>query len=447
MNRALNKEILRLSLPSILANITVPLVGMADTAIAGHIDGPSATYIGAVSVGSIFFSLLYWSFGFLRTGTGGLTARAFGARNWDECARNLVRALLLALAIALLALVLQIPFLNLVNLLNDSSPEVKELAGRYFYIRIWAAPATLCLMVFRGWFVGMQDSMNSMWADLIINVGNIFFSIVLSFGIGSWEGLGFDGIALGTVLAQYCGLAYCLLCCFGKYRGIIGRGLAHTGLAGLIRDAALPEFFKMNANLLVRSFFFISIYYGNTMIAASYGDLYLSCNSIMMQLLMLFSYFTDGFAYAGEALTGRFIGEKNNALMRLSVKYTFVWSLSLTAVFMVFYALAGVPLLRMMTSDVTVVETCRQFLPWLILMPPLGCAAFTWDGIFLGATSAKSLRNAMGGAAVAFFGLWIVCRAMLNAEGAQAMHLLFAAYFAHLLFRTVYLSVAYKRNF
>ncbi len=444
MNRQLNREILRLSIPSILANITVPLVGMADTAIAGHLDGPSATYIGAVSVGSIFFTLLYWSFGFLRTGTGGLTARAYGAQNYSDCAGNLMRGLFLAMAIALVALILQTPFLNIVNLLNDSSPEVRELASRYFYIRVWAAPATLSLMVFRGWFVGMQDSMSSMWADLIINLGNILFSIVLTFGIGNWDGLGFDGIALGTLIAQYCGLCYCFVRAVSKYGDVL-RG-SRVCVSRIFADEALPEFFKMNANLLARSFFFIAIYYGNTMIAASYGDLYLSCNSIMMQLLMLFSYFTDGFAYAGEALTGRFIGARQVKEMRTSVKYTFVWSLSLTGVFIVFYVFAGVPLLKMMTSDALVVQTCTQFLPWLVLMPPLGCAAFTWDGIFLGASSAKSLRNAMGGAAIAFFALWFVAKAVLKAEGAQAMHLLFAAYFAHLAFRTVYLSIVYKKN-
>lgn len=446
MNRQLNREILRLSLPSILANITVPLVGMADTAIAGHIDGASATYIGAISVGSMFFSLLYWSFGFLRTGTGGLTAQAYGRNDMRECGHILLRGIALAIIIAIGAIVLQWPFVKIATAATDASPEVKSLAQRYFFIRIWAAPATLSLMTFRGWFVGMQNSVDSMWTDLIINLVNIAASILLTFGIGNMEGMGFDGIATGTVIAQYCGLAYCIALCLTKYRKTIAPELRGDLPARLLHDGKMGEFFKMNANLLGRSFFFILIYIGYTMIAAGYGDLYLSCSSIMMQLLMIFSYVTDGFAYAGEALTGRFIGSGDKPLLRKSVKYVFVWSMGITAVFIWFYCVAGVPLLRLMTSDSTVVQECSRFLPWLILMPPLGCAAFTWDGIFLGATASVPLRNSMGGAAAAFFAVWYAGKWLLHPVGATAIHLLLAAYFAHLAFRTVYLSLCCRRH-
>lgn len=445
--RTLNKEILRLALPSILANITVPLVGMADTAIAGHIDGDAAVYIGAISVGAMFFSLLYWSFGFLRTGTGGLTAQAFGRSDMRDAGRILIRACALSLLVAALALACQQPFMHLVSSMVDASEQVKELAGRYFLIRIWAAPATLALMAFRGWFVGMQDSPSSMWTDLLINLVNISASIILTFGIGSWTGLGFDGIALGTVIAQYCGLFFCLVLCVLKYRSVF-KQLKKEDISKALQAKGLGAFFKMNVDLLGRSLLFTAIYVGYTMIAAAFGDLYLSCSSIMMQLLMLFSYVTDGFAYAGEALTGRFIGANDKPMMKRSVRYVFVWSMALTLVFVGLYAAGGELMLSIMTDDISVIEACRAFLPWLLLMPPLGCAAFTWDGVFLGATASSALRNSMIWAALAFFAIWWGADGLMgkSAEPELRLHLLLAAYFAHLAARTVYLSIRYRRE-
>lgn len=440
MKKNLNKEILRLAVPSIFANMTVPLVGMVDTALAGHLGTHSASYIGAISVGSMFFSLLYWSFSFLRTGTSGLTAQAFGREDMQDCGLHLYRGLSLSLIIAAFMLLLQTPFLKFAVLITDGSEAVESLAQQYFYIRVWAAPATLSLMTFRGWFIGMQQTMDSMWTDLIINIVNIGASILLTFGIGSWEGIGFDGIALGTVIAQYCGLAYCCLCLALKYRKRLnGISVSREQIFGKISG-----YFKMNLNLLVRSFFFIMIYIGYTMLSAKFGDVMLSCGAIMMQLLMLFSYFTDGFAYAGEALSGRFIGARDKESFLASVKGVFIWSLSITGLFMIFYVLADEPLLRMMTSDAEVLEACNNFLPWLVLMPPLGCIAFTWDGIFLGGTDAKSLRNSMGGATIAFFAIWYIGKWLLHPVGTTAIHLLLAAYFAHLIFRSIYLSIKWK---
>ena len=444
MNKALHREILRLSVPSILAGITVPLVGMVDTAVAGHLGGDTAAQIGAISVGSMVLSLLYWTFGFLRTGTGGLTAQAFGRGDFAECGRIFLRGTGLALLAAFFALSLQWPFFKGVMLIPDATPGVRVLAERYFFIRIWAAPATMTLMTLRGWFVGMQNSVNPMWMDLIINAVNIGASILLAFGVGPWPGLGFAGIPLGTVIAQYCGLLYGLLVCRFKYGRSVFSLLRRSDFAGLLHDGSLGRFFRMNLDLLGRSFFFILIYIGFTMIAAGYGDVMLAASSILMQLLMFFSYFTDGFAYAGEALTGRFIGERDGVMLRQSVRYVFGWSMVLAVFFAVLYAVAGSPVIRLLTSDETVVQACRLFLPWLLLMPPLGCAAFTWDGIFLGATASRGLMTSMAGAAAAFFAVWYTGRWLLQPAGATAIHLLFAAYFAHLAFRTLWLTLRYR---
>ena len=446
MNRSLHREILRLAVPSILAGITVPLVGMVDTAVAGHLPGDSAAFIGAISVGSMVLTLLYWTFGFLRTGTGGLTAQAFGRTDFREAGRILLRGTALALIAAGAAILFQWPFFKGMMLVTDAPPQVKELAERYFFIRIWAAPATMTLMTLRGWFVGLQNSIDSMWLDLIINAVNIVASILLAFGVGSWPGMGFDGIPLGTVIAQYSGLAFGLWVCKHKYgRDILGL-LRREDVAALRHDGTMRSFFRMNLDLLGRSFFFILIYIGFTMINAGFGEMMLACGSIMMQMLMFFSYFTDGFAYAGEALAGRFIGERDGVMLRLSVRYVFAWSMAIALLFMGLYASTSVPVLRLLTSDETVVQAARQFLPWLLLMPPLGCAAFTWDGIFLGATASRGLMVSMAGAAAAFFAIWFSGRALLQPAGATALHLLFAAYFAHLAFRTLWLTLRYRRE-
>ena len=445
-NKSLHREILRLSVPSILAGITVPLVGMVDTAVAGHLGGDTAAQIGAISVGSMVLTLLYWTFGFLRTGTGGLTAQAFGREDPAEAGRIFLRGTGLALLAALAAIAFQWPFFKGVMLLTDATPEVKELAERYFFIRIWAAPATMTLMTLRGWFVGMQNSIDSMWLDLIINAVNIGASILLAFGVGSWTGLGFAGIPLGTVIAQYCGLAFGLIVLRRKYGRSVFSLLGRDDLAGLLHDGNLGRFFKMNLDLLGRSIFFILIYIGFTMIAAGYGDLMLAASSIMMQLLMFFSYFTDGFAYAGEALAGRFIGARDGVMLRQSVRQVFLWSAGISVLFIGLYAVAGLPAVRLLTSDESVVAAARLFLPWLLLMPPLGCAAFTWDGIYMGATATRSFRDSMGLAALAFYAVWYIGKWLLHPEGATAIHLLFAAYFAHLLLRTIWLTVRYRRD-
>lgn len=456
-DRKLNREILRLSLPSILANLTVPLVGMVDTALAGHLvdtDGGSAVFIGGISVGAMMLNLFYWNFGFLRTGTGGLTAQAYGRREPVECARIFLRGIILALALALIILVLQKPLASLGMMLVSSGPRVGELALRYFFIRIWAAPATVGLMVFRGWFVGMQDSVSSMWTDLVVNFVNIGASVLLTFGCMGWSGLGFDGIAAGTVVAQYSGLAYVILVCAFKYRRVFS-GVGRSDVAEVLRAERMLPFLKMNVHLLGRSLCMTAIYMGYTIIATGFGDVLLACSSIMMQLLMLFSYFTDGFAYAGEALTGRFIGARDTQMLQRTVRYVFVWSMGIGMLFVGVYASCGVPLMRLFTSDVNVVDACARFLPWLLLMPPVGCAAFTWDGIYLGATASRSLFISMLAALLGFFGCWFAGIAVFGpgrvcggvAEGGDVcLHVLLAAYFVHLAARTVWLSIDYRRS-
>ncbi|MBP5488593.1 MAG: MATE family efflux transporter [Bacteroidales bacterium] len=445
---SLNKEILRLALPSILANITVPLVGMVDTAVAGHLAGTQAAVaIGAISVGSMLFSLLYWNFSFLRTGTGGLTAQAYGAGDTHEVAKIFWRGMALSAAVAMAILLLQWPFLKVAVLCTQASADVEALAAQYFSIRIWAAPATVSLMTFSGWFVGMQDSMSSMWKDLIVNGVNVVASILLGRGIGNWPGLGFAGIAVGTIIAQYCGLLFCVGVCMVKYRKVLGAFRLPELRQALSRSEVVP-YMRMNGNLFLRASAMLGVYIGYPLIATGMGDMLLACSAVMMQLLMLFSYFTDGFAYAGEALVGRFIGARNNPELRRAVRYVFIWSMSIAVAFIGLYWVGGVPALRLLTSDPAVVEACSAFLPWLILMPPVGCAAFTLDGVFLGATASRPLRDSCLAGFVAFLTVWFLLKWLVLGGGVGSeslpLHLLMIAYFAHLLVRTVWLALSWK---
>lgn len=499
----LNKEILRLAVPSILANITVPLVGMADMAVVGHLgtaEGFSgAALIGGISVGTMLFDLLYWNFAFLRAGTGGLTAQAYGRQKMAvmpgqvggdvsvmpgqdrasaEISRILARALRLALLSGLALIVLQWAVVQLAFLVVDCSPEVRTLATRYFYIRIWAAPATLSLFALKGWFIGLQDTLRPMLTDLWVNLTNILLSVGLGFGVAFLPTLGFAGVAWGTVIAQWTGLflalwlarkylsishllkILCSFCAEDFQQNTDNQRI--TNQSNQVQTASNPtptidaaSFFTLNRDLFLRSLGMIAVYVGFTVIGAGLGDRMLAVSSILMKLLMLFSYFTDGFAYAGEALTGRFIGEHDKDGVRSTVRGTFAWGFGLAGAFMLLYGLGGTPLLRLMTSDAAVVETGRAFLPWLLLMPLFGCPAFTWDGIYIGATASKDLRDSTLLCAAGFFAIWFAGRWLLSAAGIgtqgsaglapeTSLHLLMAAYFVHLAIRSLYQTVRYR---
>jgi MATE family multidrug resistance protein len=456
----LNREILRLAIPSIFANITVPLVGMVDMAVAGHLEGTSAAaLIGGITIGAMLFDLLYWNFGFLRVGTGGLTAQAYGREmagqaGHDETNRILQRALRIAVLSGVTLIALQWVVIQLAFLFIDCSPEVQKLATQYFYIRIWAAPATLSLFAFKGWFIGMQDTVRPMTADLIVNGINIGASIVLGILMG------FPGIALGTFLAQWSGFTYCVIAAHHKYDWHLSLSLSdlyelipqrfrrgpeqEVSATERVSRQANIRFFALNRDLFLRSIGMIAVYIGFTVISARYGDVMLAVSAILMKLLMFFSYFTDGFAYAGEALTGKFIGEGSEEGVRSTVQQTFLWGMAMAGLFMLAYGAGGTPILRLMTEDTVVVDAGRQFLPWLLLMPLIGCPAFVWDGIFIGATASKDLRNSTLLCAVGFFAVWFAGERYTSTPE-TAIHLLMAAYFVHLAIRAAYLTVRYKK--
>ena len=440
-----NRDILRLAIPSILANITIPLVGIVDTAIVGHLSDAAA--IGGIAIGTMLFDLLYWNFGFLRVGTSGLTAQAFGSsqpsefsgQTPPECRKILTQSLTIALLAAFAIWAIQYLFVTAVLAIVPCSAEVASVARDYFYVRVWAAPATLMLFTFKGWFIGMQDTKSPMAVDILVNVVNM----AASYYLAVYTPLGVVGVAYGTLIAQYSGLmlAIGILCI--KY------GIIHIGLKEIIAAMQWPEIRRMmalNGNIFIRSLCFMVVYVGYTSLASQYGDTELAVSSIMMKLFMFFSFFVDGFAYAGEALVGKAFGRIQNSEVRSQnseideiVRHLFMWAIGVGAVFSLIYGVLGRANIEMMTSDETVIEAAMQYIGWLIAMPLISALAFMWDGVYIGATAGKQIRNAMIWAAVGFVAGYLLTYRWL---GAQALYI---GYFAHLIARSVYLSVEWKK--
>ena len=438
--KSLNSQILRLAIPSIMANITIPLVGIVDTAIVGHI--ANATYIGGIAIGTMLFDLLYWNFGFLRVGTSGMTAQAYGRGDGVECARLLTQSVSIALIGAVVLWLIQWLFVTAVLAIVPCSTEVAAFAREYFFIRIWAAPATLSLMAFKGWFIGMQDTVSPMITDIVVNVVNMTVSYVLAV----YTPLGALGVAYGTLVAQFTGLLLALVICLFKYKTVVQeivRLLCDKAIR-LFGDKEMKRFMSLNANLFVRSLCFMVVYVGFTSLASQYGDVELAVSTIMMKLFMLFSYFVDGFAYAGEALVGkewgasRSLASSPHRLVRI-VRLLFAWSLGVGLLFTLLFAVWSEECYLAMTNDMEVLSRLGDYTGWLIAMPIVSTLAFMWDGVYAGATAGKQIRNAMIYAALGFVTCYLATYWWLGIQG------LYIAYFAHLVARVVYLTAAWKR--
>lgn len=426
----MNRSVLKLAVPSIFANITVPLVGMVDLAIAGRLG--DASVIGAVAIATMLFDLLYWNMAFLRLGTGGLIAQAFGRGDNKEISRVFVQGISTAALLALFVLAIQYLYVKVAFLFIECTPQVQNLATEYFFIRIWAAPATVSLYVFKGFFIGMQNTVIPMAVELTINITNILASIYFAL----YTPMGFAGIAAGTVVAQYSGLVLSIVFLLSRYRYLF----ADVKILACIKLGEMKSFFVLNADLLVRSLCFLFVYVGFTSLSAKYGDVALAVCSIMMKLMMLFSYFVDGFAYAAEALTGRFIGAKDATSLYRAIKIIFVWSGIIGVVSTFVYLVAADDMILLMTKDANVIEASKKYIGWMLVMPIISCLAFTWDGVYIGATASKAIRNSMLWAVVGFFAVYYALSHSLG------LHALWGAYIIHLLARSAYLTIKAKED-
>lgn len=435
----MNKNILRLALPNIITNITVPLLGIVDMAIVGHL---STTHIGAITIGTSIFNLIYWNFGFLRMGTSGFTAQAFGERNFAEAVRIFVRAFVIALVIAALLLVFQSPLGRFACWILNSSGDIMRLALIYFSVRIWAAPATLGLYAVKGWFIGMQNSKAPMWIAIFINVVNIVCSLVFILVL-HWD---IKGVALGTVLAQYSGLLLGFAVGIRKYGNLFRK---HLDIRNSLKIRQMMRFFKVNGDIFLRTVCLCAVFTFITSASAKIGDDILKIDALLLQFFTLFSYIMDGFAYAGEALVGRYIGERNKPLLQKAVRFLLMWGVALTIVFTVLYAAFGEYFLRVFTDDSNLIAGVQDYMFWILLVPVCGFAAFLFDGIFVGATASRTMRNSMFIATLAFFGVFYGLPYIIDvpdSDIALRNNVLWTAFMVYLLLRGVLQALFVRKS-
>lgn len=396
----LNQQILRLAVPNILSNLSVPLLGLVDTVLMGHQE--SITYIGAIGLADVIFNVLYWGFAFLRMGVTGLTAQAYGRNDGQDSILTLGRGVTLGLMGGLLFILFQGGILEGALLLMDNTEFAEGLIREYYGIRIYTAPATLALLAFHGWFLGRQNAFFPMLLTIGVNVVNIiaslFFLKVMDLGIG--------GLAWGTLLAQYTGVAGALILFAVKYRA----QLTHWSWAAFGQIKALGRFFEVNFALFLRGLILVGTLFFFLSESSHFGEMALSVNNLYRMFLMIMAFGLDGFAYAAESLTGKYIGEGDRDKVKKAAKYLFAWSLGLGVMISTLYILGGDQLLGLMTDKPEVVEAARPYLWWVVGYTLLSAIAFMWDGIYFGATASWYLLiNAFLGGAC-FFAAYFLFR-------------------------------------
>lgn len=428
----MNRKILALAIPNIVSNITIPLLGMVDLAIVGRLGNDAL--IGGIAVGGTIFNFLYWNFSFLRMGTSGFTAQAYGARNFDEAARVLVRALSVAVAVALVIWALQLLVVRLAMGVMEGSEAVEQAASRYFLVRVWAAPATLSLYAFTGWFTGMQNSRTPMWISIGINVVNIGCSLAAV----RLFGMGIEGVAFGTVIAQWSGVALALLIIRRYYGRFFRRDTFRR--SGVLSWPVMRRFFKVNSDIFLRTLCLVAVFTYFTIASTRMGDTLLAVNTLMLELFTLFSYMMDGFAYAGEALAGRYCGAGNTPMLHRAVRGLLRWGVVVMLFFTLLYAVAGEQILRIFTSSEAILDAARDYAVWAVLVPVCSFLAFILDGIVVGITATWIMRNAMFCATIVFFAVYAVLMPLLGNAG------LWIAFLAYLLMRGVVQLALSKRR-
>ena len=395
----MNKRILDLALPNIISNITIPLLGIVDLALVGRMG--NEMYIGAIAVGGMIFNFIYWVFGFLRMGTSGFTAQAYGRKAEQESILVLSRALFVGVAAGVALIILQVPINKLSFTLLDGSANVEALASEYYYIRILAAPASLGLYALSGWFLGMQNARYPMIIAITINVMNIAFNFLFIYGLGMKS----EGVAYGTLLAQYIGFLLGIGLLLNKYKHLLS--LWQYKL--MMKMDALKQFFVVNRDIFIRTLCLMFVFTYFTSKSAATDDNILAVNTLLLQFFFIFSYLIDGFAYAAEALVGKYIGAKNREELSQSVRLLFVWGLAISIPFSLIYWLAGDYVLMILTDNTEIISNASEYMPWVVAIPIISFASFLWDGIYIGATASIAMRNTMLVATTLFFpaALWL----------------------------------------
>lgn len=419
MGKGINKQILHIAVPSIVSNITVPLLGLIDVTIVGHLG--AASYIGAIAVGGMLFNIIYWIFGFLRMGTSGMTSQAYGRNDADEITRLLLRSVGIGFLFALCLLMLQYPIQAIAFALIETTPEVEAFSRLYFQICIWGAPAVLGLYSFSGWFIGMQNSKIPMFIAITQNIVNIAASLLLVFALD----MKIEGVAIGTLIAQYAGLIMAYLLWIHYYGTLRKR----IDWASLWDKKAMSRFFRVNRDIFFRTLCLVAVTMFFTSAGAAQGEVILAVNTLLMQLFTLFSYIMDGFAYAGEALAGRYIGARNQEGLQSTVRHLFQWGAGLSVAFTLLYSIGGQSFLGLLTDETTVIHEAGNYFYWILAIPLAGFSAFLFDGIFIGATATNLMLRSMLVASAGFFILYYSFEPLLG------NHALWMAFIVYLLLR------------
>ena len=430
-----NREILRLAIPSIISNITVPLLGIVDVAIVGHIGDEN--YIGAIAIGSMIFNVIYWLFGFLRMGTSGFTSQAFGAGNTQATAYVLRKMLVLSFGVAAAFVLFQLPIRHLAFLLMGVNNDIHPLVATYYNIVVWGAPATLGLYVLTGWLVGMQNTRVPMWVSIAQNIINIAASALLVFAFR----MGIAGVAIGTLVAQWAGFVMSLLSLRSSYakewQTALSRAItklqSHTEIFTI-------SFFSANRDIFLRTLCLVSVNLFFTAAGSRQGAMMLSVNTLLMTFFTLFSYVMDGFAYAGEALAGRYFGARDTASLNRLAQRLLGWGMALSVAFSLIYLLAGEAILALLTDKQPVVVAAADYRLWAVMVPLTGFAAFVFDGIFIGITATRAMFMSCFVGAIAFFLIYY------SLFGEWHNHALWLALNIYLALRGVVLAVVFMRG-
>ncbi len=407
----------RIAAPMILSNVSVPLLGMVDTGVTGHLD--NSAYLGAVAIGASIFTFIFMGMNFLRMGTTGIAAQSFGADDNDGLRAALGQALIVGLVIALALIVLQVPIGQLALKLLGGNAETQQYASEYFSIRIWSAPGTLANYALIGWFIGLQNARVPLFIFLTINITNMALDLLFVVVLG----MTVDGVALASVIAEYSG------CLVGVSFAIaaLKKRAGHWPLARLTNVAAYRAFFSINAHLFVRTMALMFTLSFVTAQSARLGGQILAANAVLMNFQFLTAFGLDGIAHAAEALVGKAVGEKRRDALIHTVNLTLKWSVIFALGFTVFYFVAGSLIISILTDLQDVRSTANRYLPWMIASPLVSVWCFLYDGVYVGATRAKDMRNIMLFSAIAvFLPAWYLTRPLGN-DGLWLAFLLFMA--------------------
>lgn len=417
-------------MPSIVSNITVPLLGMIDLAITGHLGNQS--FIGAIAVGSMLFNIMYWMFGFLRMGTSGLTAQAFGESNKEKITETLYQGVTVSAAISLLLLVLSpLIFIGAMEFIAPS-PEVRELVGKYFRICVAGIPASLLLFVLNGWYIGMQNTRIPMTIAISQNILNILASIFFVYGIG----MKLEGIALGTVIAQWGGALASIWLLRKRYGEYIHQS---NSFKKTVLNSNLSQYLLVNRDIFFRTLCLIGIHFYFIAAGAKGGDTILAVNAVFMQFFTLYSYFIDGMAYAGEALVGKAVGARDKVGYAKTLRGLFILSGLLTLLFTLVYAFFNADLITLFTDNEDVLKSSKDYLLWTLFFPICGMAAFIWDGVYIGATLPRYMLLSTLLGIIVFFALYLSLSPMFE------NHALWLAFLSNLAVRGITLTMFKER--